>query len=170
MRPWGASTSGAVQRRLPTAAPLLACLSLLLLPRALAARPLTLEEALTLGLERGPRLLVARAEVAAARARLAGAWLLVQDNPEVQGSLGPRVRGGDSRLEAGLEVGLPLEVSGQRAARRALARAELSSREAQLESQRVALAAEVRAKVILDGRHSGAAEGRARNPLAGATP
>ncbi|MCY1024042.1 TolC family protein [Pyxidicoccus sp. MSG2] len=99
---------------------------------------------MALALEHSPRLLPARAEAAAARARLEGASLLFQQNPEVSAAVGPRQRPGNTSVDVGLGVSQRLEVFGQRGARKDAARAELSSSEARLEALKVDLAAEAR--------------------------
>jgi len=67
-------------------------LALLALPLgARAARSLTLKESLTLALEQNASLLSLQSEVAAAQARLDGASLFLQTNPQVAGTAGPRV-------------------------------------------------------------------------------
>ncbi|ATB35205.1 outer membrane efflux protein [Cystobacter fuscus] len=112
---------------------------------ALAARSLTLDESVALALERSPRLVSARADAAAARARLRGASLLSQANPELQGSVGPRLKdtGGNS-IDVGVGLSQRLEVFGQRGARKESAEAQLTASDARLEALRVQLASEVR--------------------------
>jgi len=105
---------------------------------------LTQEEAVTLALERGPRLLSARAEALSAQSRLEGASLLAQTNPELQGAVGPRLRDGVNSLDLTVGVSQRLELFGQRGARREAAAAQLTASEARLETLRVSLAAEVR--------------------------
>ncbi|ATB27291.1 TolC family protein [Melittangium boletus] len=116
----------------------------LLLQSAPAPLSLTQEEAVTLALERSPRLLSARAEALSAQARLDGASLLAQTNPELQGAVGPRLRDGVSSLDVTVGVSQRLELFGQRGARREAAAAQLTASEARLETLRVSLAAEVR--------------------------
>lgn len=119
-------------------------LLLLVAAPALAARPLSPDESVALALERSPRLLSARAEAAAARARLQGAFLLLQANPELQGAVGPRWRDTGNSIDIGVGVSQRLEVFGQRGARKAAAEAQLTASDARLEALRVELAAEVR--------------------------
>lgn len=119
-------------------------LLLLMSAPALAARPLTMDDSVALALERSPRLISAQAEAAAARARLQGASLLLQANPQLQGAVGPRLRAGDNSVDVGLGISQQLEVFGQPGARRAAAAESLTASQARLEALRVELAAEVR--------------------------
>ena len=107
-------------------------------------QPLTLERAVALAIERGPTLLAARSEVAVARARLEGASLLSQTNPEVDLGAGPRR--GDARGSLDVDVGIRqrIEIFGQRSARIDEARESLGSNEARLAGRRLELVAEVR--------------------------
>ncbi|MFP2923777.1 TolC family protein [Pyxidicoccus sp. 3LG] len=122
----------------------LTSLLLLIAVPAFAARPLTLEQSLTLALERSPRLLSAQAEAAVAQARLTGASLLVQDNPELEAAVGPRRRESGNTVDVSVGVSQRLEIFGQRGARRDAAEATLSASESRLQAVRVDLAAEVR--------------------------
>lgn len=122
-------------------AALLLCLAPL---SARAARPLTLPEALALAQERSPGLITVQAEVAASRARLEGAALLLQSNPEVEGSAGPRSTPDGRYSQYSASLTQRLEIFGQRGARKDAARAVLGSAEARLAARRVELAAEVR--------------------------
>ncbi|WP_338023579.1 TolC family protein [Archangium primigenium] len=108
------------------------------------SHPLTQEEAVTLALARSPQLLSAQAEARTAQARLEGASLLVQDNPELQGAVGPRLRPNANSLDLTVGVSQRLELFGQRGARRDAASAALTASEARLQSLQVSLAAEVR--------------------------
>ncbi|MFY0523432.1 TolC family protein [Archangium gephyra] len=107
-------------------------------------RTVTLDEAVRLALENHPEVRSAQAEVAAADARLSEASLLLRNNPELEAALGPRQRGGTSTLEYGVSLTQPVEIGGQRGARRDEAQALRSATEARLELRRVQLAAEVR--------------------------
>jgi cobalt-zinc-cadmium efflux system outer membrane protein len=118
---------------------------LLLFPAAaLAGRTLTLNQSIALALEQSPRLLSSRTDAAMAQARLRGAALFLQSNPELEGAVGPRLRAGDTSVDVGLGVSQRLELFGQRGARREVAESELASSTARLEAERVELAAEVR--------------------------
>jgi cobalt-zinc-cadmium efflux system outer membrane protein len=105
---------------------------------------LTLQRSVELALERNASIQSARAEVAAARARLDGASVLLRSNPEVEGAAGPR-RSPDGR-STDFEIGLSqqVELFGQRGVRIDAASALVSATEATLESRRVGIAAEVR--------------------------
>ncbi|WNG25138.1 TolC family protein [Cystobacter fuscus] len=120
----------------------------LFLQSAPAPHPLTVEESVAIALERSPRLISARAEAASARARLEGASLLAQENPQLQGAVGPRWRQAGERADPSLDVSLGvsqrLELLGQRGARRDAAAAQLAASEARLQALRVTLATEVR--------------------------
>lgn len=120
-------------------------LILLVLPfGARAARPLTLDEALSLALERNASILSLQTEVAAAGARLGGASLLLQSNPEVEGAAGPRSAPDGRSTDYSIGVSQRVEIFGQRGARIDAASALLGSAEARLATRRVEVAAEVR--------------------------
>lgn len=124
----------------------LVALSILALPfAARAARPLTVQEALSLALERNASVLSLQSEVAAARARLGGASVLLQSNPEVEGAVGPRSAPEGDSTDYEVSISQRLEIFGQRGARIDAARALLGSAEARLASRRIEVAAEVRA-------------------------
>lgn len=108
------------------------------------AEAVGVDEAVEIALQRNASLAVLAADVAAARARLGGASLIAQENPELDVAAGPRRASGDTSLD--LEVGLSqrLEVFGQRGLRRDAARRIVAAAEARLEMRRVEVAAEVR--------------------------
>jgi cobalt-zinc-cadmium efflux system outer membrane protein len=85
-----------------------------------------------------------QAEVAAARARLTGASLLAQENPELEAAAGPRRAGGERSTDWEVGVSQRLEPYGQRGLRREAARQLVGAAEARLEMRRVEVAAEVR--------------------------
>ncbi|MCP3099440.1 TolC family protein [Myxococcus sp. K15C18031901] len=122
----------------------LAALLLVASAPALAARPLTMEQSVALALERSPRLIEERAEAASAQALLEGASRLVQDNPQLQAAVGPRIRDVGNTVEINVGLSQPLELFGQRGARKEAARATVAARQSRLESSKVELAAEVR--------------------------
>ncbi len=105
---------------------------------------LTVQRAVELALERNATILSASAEVAAARARLDGASVLLRSNPEVEGSAGPRRTPDGRSTDLGFGVSQQIEIFGQRGARIDAAEALVASAEATLESRRVGIAAEVR--------------------------
>ena len=111
---------------------------------ARGAEAIGVEEAVDVALQRNASLAVAAAEVAAARARLAGASVISQHNPELDLSAGPRRAGGETSLDLELGLSQRLDVFGQRGLRREGARRVLAAAEARLEMRRVQVAAEVR--------------------------
>jgi cobalt-zinc-cadmium efflux system outer membrane protein len=118
----------------------------LLLPLAAAgADRVGVEEAVEVALQRNASLLSLQAEVAAARARLAGAALVVQQNPELDLAAGPRWAGGERSTDWEVGISQRLEPYGQRGLRREAARQLVDAAEARLEMRRVEVAAEVRA-------------------------
>lgn len=123
----------------------LGSLLLLVTTPALAARPLTMEQSVALALERSPRLIAQKAEVASAQAQLSGASLLAQTNPALQAAVGPRFRGAESTLiDVNVGISQQLELFGQRGARKDAAAATVSASKARMAALQVDLAAEVR--------------------------
>jgi len=104
---------------------------------------LTREQALVLALEQSPRLIPFQGEVAAARARLEGARLLFQENPQLSVAAGPRLVPEARTLEGSVALSQPIDVL-TRGPRIDMAQASLQAAEARLEARRVELAAEVR--------------------------
>jgi len=111
---------------------------------AAAAEPLTSDRAVEFALERNPELAALAAELGAARARLGGAELPVQSNPEISAGAGPRRHGAAHTADVEVSLSQRIEVFGQRGARIDAARAERDVAEKRLASRRVAVAAEVR--------------------------
>jgi len=111
---------------------------------AAAADPLTSDRAVELALERNPELAALAADLGAARARLGGAELPVQSNPELSAGAGPRKNGVAHSTDVEVSLSQRIEVFGQRGARIDGARAEREAAEKRLASRRVAVAAEVR--------------------------
>lgn len=108
-------------------------------------RPLTLERAMALALERNLELQSQAAEVEVAKARLHGASLLLQGNPELGGAVGPRMNGtASATLDYEVEVSQTIEIAGQRGARIDSANAGVETAEARLALRKGVLAAEVR--------------------------
>jgi cobalt-zinc-cadmium efflux system outer membrane protein len=103
----------------------LVSLVLILPAGAGAARALTLEQALALARERAPGVLVARARVDEAAARLQGASVLLQHDPTVEGAIGTRDADSASTAESALAVQQTFELGGRRRARIDGAAAEL---------------------------------------------
>ena len=113
--------------------------------RGLAAdRSVTLGEAIRIALERNADVRSAAADLEAARARVAGASLVLQHNPDLDVAAGPRMRAGRDGRDYDVFVSQAVEVAGQRGARREMADAGLRAVEARLGARRVAVAAEVR--------------------------
>ncbi|MBS1151468.1 MAG: outer rane efflux protein [Myxococcaceae bacterium] len=123
---------------------LFAVLALLVSFGADAAEPITLAEATRSALERNPALVAVRAEVAVARAKLDGASLLLQTNPELTAAIGARVSPRAPSLELDLGLEQRLEVFGQRGARKDSAQATLSASEARRDGLQLAVTADVR--------------------------
>lgn len=103
---------------------------------------MTADAAVTLALENNGELQALRKEVEAARALVKQAGL--RANPRLNASSAKQIAGMDNSQMA--EVMLPLELGGRRAARIAVARAELETREFALANQERLLASEVRVK------------------------
>ena len=97
----------------------------------LSGETLNLERALSRAREQAPTVLVARARIEEARARLKGASLLLRENPEVDAAAG-RPMSGDAKLEFGLIQNV--EVGGKRSARIWMASAEVASSVAEAEN------------------------------------
>lgn len=108
------------------------------------AQSITVHQAVELALERNASIRSARADVAAAQARLDGASVLLRSNPEIEGSAGPRRTPDGRSTDLGLGISQRIEIFGQRGARIDAAEALASAAEANLQSRRVAIAAEVR--------------------------
>lgn len=91
------------------------------LPRALQAQtqasPLTLEQALNRARTRAPALLSARARIDEARGRLQGASILLQANPVVEGTAGPRLSSQGRFTDADVSASQDFEAFGRRSAR-----------------------------------------------------
>lgn len=133
-----------------------ACATVLPLCFARAARAescdLTLERVLAIARERAPAIVAAETRVDEARARLAGASLLLRDNPELDGDVGPRIApdGGQS-TDIRARLSQALELGGARAARidgaqAGVALAVASADEQRLQVQRAAASAFLRAR------------------------
>lgn len=118
---------------------------LTVLPRPSRAEDaLTADRAVQLAQARNGELRALATEIDAADARLRGASLLFQANPELSASVGSRWGEGATRLEYEAGVSQQLELFGQRGARIDVARANKSVAELRLKARRAELAAEVR--------------------------
>jgi cobalt-zinc-cadmium efflux system outer membrane protein len=111
---------------------------------AAAEGPLTVERAVALALERNPEISAREAGLRAARARLEGARLPFQANPEVAIAAGPRSRGGERSTDVDIELSQRVELFGQRGARIDAARAEAAAAEGALAQRRAEIAAQTR--------------------------
>ena len=109
-----------------TAAALCAAFLLLLALRSSAQTDsLTLDQALALARERGPRILAAAARVDEARGRLTSASVLLRENPVFEGGAGQRYSDEGDTFAASAGIHQSFEVGGQRRARIAGAEAAI---------------------------------------------
>ncbi len=106
-------------------------------------RSLTPEAAVHLAQSNNPELLILVAEVDAGKARLAGASLLLQGNPSLTATLGPRSSPAGKSRDQSLQILQPIEIGGQRGARIEAARAALDAAEARLRARRAEVAAAI---------------------------
>lgn len=115
-----------------------------------AAAPMAAEELLTpdaavrLALSNNPDLRELAAEIDAAKARVAGASLLLRSNPSLTVTAGPRRSATGRSRDESLSLLQPLEIGGQRRARIDAAQAGLAAAEARLRARRVETATTVR--------------------------
>jgi cobalt-zinc-cadmium efflux system outer membrane protein len=107
-------------------------------------RTLTLAEAVRLAQEGNPDVRLLAAEIDAARARLAGASLLLQANPAVTATTGPRSSPAGRSRDESFQVLQQLEIGGQRGARIDAAQATLDAAEARFKAARAEVTAAVR--------------------------
>jgi cobalt-zinc-cadmium efflux system outer membrane protein len=119
-----------------TAAAALAA-TLLLWPGAGAAQDnaLTLDQVLQMARDRAPGIVSARTRIDEARGRLAGASVLLRENPVLESSAGRRSSAGGSFVDADLGLSQTFELGGRRGSRIAgaeagVARAEAASEDA----------------------------------------
>lgn len=106
-----------------------ACILLWPVLGAAEGNALSFEEIIALARQRAPAIVAARARIDEARGRLAGAGVLLHENPAVDGAAGVRAGEGDA-LEAEIGVMQHFETGGQRSARISAARAEIEREEA----------------------------------------
>lgn len=108
-------------------------------------KTLTVDDAIRLAQSNNPELQQVTADVSAAKARLDGASLLLQDNPTLTAEAGPRDA---PSVKQGVEYSFQLlqqvEVAGQRGVRMEAATAALDATDARLRALRVDLTARVR--------------------------
>jgi cobalt-zinc-cadmium efflux system outer membrane protein len=102
---------------------LLAASILLVFTGRASAETLTLAEALHLARQRAPLILAATAQIAEARARLAGAKILLQQNPTLEFSAGPRRTSGNTLTDFEVGATQAFELGGKRRSRIAGAQA-----------------------------------------------
>lgn len=85
---------------------------------ASAQQPLTLDEALARARLHGPQIVAAQDRIAEARGRLIGASVLLQENPVLEGAVGPRFLPGDGHTtDYDLALSQSFELGGRRSAR-----------------------------------------------------
>ncbi len=92
-------------------------------PLMQAQQPITLDEAIARARTRAPQILAAQDRIAEARGRLTGASVLFQENPTLEGSLGPRYSSNGDTTDYDLSLSQSFELGGRRSARIAGARA-----------------------------------------------
>jgi cobalt-zinc-cadmium efflux system outer membrane protein len=113
-----------------------------------AQETLSVEQAIRLALRNGAEVRAAGVAVEAAEAQKSNAGILLRHNPSVEAGVGPRTRGVERSLDLHLGLQQPIEIAGQRSKRKQSAAADLNAARARLESQRAALAAEVRSAFV----------------------
>lgn len=90
------------------------------------ANVLTLEQALNRARLKAPALLSARARIEEARGRLKGASILLQSNPAIEGTVGPRFSNQGNTTDGDVSVTQDFEAIGRRNARIAGAQASVT--------------------------------------------
>ncbi len=91
--------------------------------QANAQPAITLEQALEIARTRGPQIVAARGRIEEARGRLAGASVLLQENPVIETSAGPRYSSTGDTTDYDVTLSQAFELGGRRKARMAGARA-----------------------------------------------
>lgn len=84
---------------------------------AQSVETVTLDQARARARTRAPQILSAQGRVEEARGRVTGASVLLQENPVVETSIGPRYSANGDTTDYDVSVSQPLELSGQRKAR-----------------------------------------------------
>ncbi len=122
------------------------CLSLIPLSQAMAEPTvLTVNEAIRLAQDNNPDVRSLATEIGAAKARVDGASLLLQNNPTMAVEAGSRRQQSfGSGVEYGIQVLQQVEVAGQRGIRIDAASAALDATDARLQALRVDVTAQVR--------------------------
>lgn len=113
---------------------------------ASAQTSLTLEEAFELAASKNIELQQRAVDVEAAQARVDGASVVLNSNPNVTLSLGPRASAAGVSVDYGAQLTQQVEVAGQRGARVDAAEAGVGSASARLKAARAKLRAEVRTR------------------------
>jgi outer membrane protein, heavy metal efflux system len=85
--------------------------------------PMKLDDALARARQRAPQIIATQGQIAEAQGRLLGASVLLQENPVMAGSVGPRRSAVHNTTDFDIEVSQSFELGGRRAARIAGARA-----------------------------------------------
>lgn len=111
---------------------------------AASAEPLTAQQAVRLALERNPDVRTTEEDLVAAKARLAGASLLLQSNPGVTASAGPRSSPAGRTRDHSVQILQQIEIGGQRGARMEAAKAAVESSQARVQAARAEVAGRVR--------------------------
>lgn len=94
-------------------------------PTMRAQQPITLDEALSRARVRAPQILAAKNRIDEARGRLAGASVLLQENPVIETSVGPRYSANGDTIDYDVSLSQLFELGGRRSARIAGARASV---------------------------------------------
>ena len=131
-----------MRRKKPIHHRLFLCMLLLWPSGPASAEPVTLNEALSIALERSPVLAVEQAAVGEAEARLksAGTW---QQNPEAGIEAAARLGPEDPTADWSVSLGQAFPLGGQRGRRVAAARAEVVQAQAALQAVRIDISARV---------------------------
>lgn len=124
--------------------PLVVATTLVLASAAHAGETLTLDGSIRRAWEQNPGVREAEADVEAARARVAGARLLTQDNPDLSIAVGPRSRAMERSVDYELSITQPIDIAGRRRARIDATAASVKAAEARLAERRGTVAADVR--------------------------
>lgn len=92
---------------------------------ARAQQSITLEQAIARARAQAPQILAAKDRIEEARGRLTGASVLLQENPSLESSVGPRYSPNGDTIDYDVSLSQSFELGGRRAARIAGARAGL---------------------------------------------
>ncbi|HTU56884.1 MAG TPA: TolC family protein, partial [Polyangiales bacterium] len=111
---------------------------------AAQGRTLSLKEAVQLAQQQNFELRSTAKEVDVAKSRVAGASVLLKDNPVLAISVGPRTNVSGRSLDYGAQLTQQIEIAGQRGARIDAAESSLRASNAQLAATRAVITARVR--------------------------